>query len=207
MQQQMTPIAAKNKMRIFKHRQNLRKREQFHNKAQASFFVITGVLLFIAAIIGFFAYNNIKKTNIEQEAKKTAELSLQAEEIKNFVNDCIRKESFEGLKTLGHTGGYLEVPKLINFKGVSYWQIGQANIQPFLNQTKERLMQYVNENAPKCVENENISRFGFSVEKSNPSASIEFGASDVTVKVVYPIKLGKENFNKEFSQFFNTFDI
>lgn len=203
----MTQIAVKNKMRILKHGQNLCKRKQFQNKAQASFFAVIGVLLFIAAITGFFVYNNIKKTNIEQETKKAAEISLQAEEVKKFVNDCIRKASFEGLKTIGQTGGYVDVPKLISFKGTAMWQFDQANIQPFLNQTKEKLIQYVNENAPKCVENGNISRLGFSVEKSNPITSIEFGASDVTIKAVYHIKLGKENFNRDFSEFFNTFDI
>ncbi len=196
-----------NKMSIFKHRQNLCKRKQFQNKAQASFFAITGLLLFIAAIIGFFVYNNIKKTNIEQEAKKTAELSLQAEEVKKFVNDCIRKTSFEGLNRLGQTGGYLEVPKLINFKGIGYWQIDQANIQPFLNQTQERLLDYIDSNLPKCVESGNISSLGFSIEKKEPAAFIEFGNSDVTIKVIYPIKLSKEGFSKEFSEFFNTFDI
>ncbi|MBI2656581.1 hypothetical protein HYX03_02490, partial [Candidatus Woesearchaeota archaeon] len=181
--------------------------KQLQNKAQASFFAIIGVLLFIAAIIGFFVYNNIKKTNIEQETKKAAEISLQAEEVKKFVNDCIRKSTFEGLKTLGQTGGYLEVPKLINFKGISYWQIDQANIQPFLNQTQKSLLEYINLNLPRCVESGNISSLGFSIEKKEPAAFIEFGNSDVTIKVIYPIKLSKEGLSKEFSEFFNTFDI
>ena len=130
-------------MQIFRNRQKLQKIKKLDNKAQASFFVIIGIILFVAVIIGFFVYNNIKKSKIEEEAKKTAELNLQAEEVQKFVNDCIRKESFEGIKKLGESGGHLEVPKLISFKGTGYWHLDQVNIQPFLNQTQERLLEYV----------------------------------------------------------------
>src|SRR3989344_1124737 len=176
-------------------------------KSQTSFFVIVGLIMFIAVIIGFFAYNNLQAENIKGEAKKTSDLSLQAEEIKKFVNDCVRKAAFEGLRTIGQTGGYIEVPKIISFKGTSLWYLDQVNIQPFLNQTQERLVEYINSNLPQCVENENLSKLGFSIEKGQPLTLMEFGADDVTLKVVYPIKLSKGDFTKDFSEFFNTFDI
>ncbi|MBI2660603.1 hypothetical protein HYX07_05565 [Candidatus Woesearchaeota archaeon] len=193
-------------MLIFKRRQNLHKRKHL-KKAQTSFFVIIGVFMFIAMLIGFVIYNNIKAKKVEEEAKKTADLSLQAEEIEKFVNECIRKASFEGLKKLGQTGGYLELPSIINFKGTSYWHLDQVNIQPFLNQTQERLLEHINANVPKCVDDEKIKQLGFSAEKGELKTSIEFGAADITIKTNYPIKLSQQDFTKEFSEFFNTFDI
>ncbi|MBI2649745.1 hypothetical protein HYX04_00350, partial [Candidatus Woesearchaeota archaeon] len=192
-------------MHIFKKRRNIYK-GKLQNKAQASFFVVVGLVMFIAVIVGFFAYNKIKSSKIQTEAEKAA-LALQAEEIKKFVNDCIRKTTYDGLKKLGQTGGYFEVPDLINFKGTGYWHLDQINIQPFLNQTQQRLLEYVNANIPVCVENGNLTKFGFLVEKKKPIAFMEFGNSDVTIKVIYPIKLSKEDFTKELSEFFNTFDI
>ncbi|MDP3779807.1 MAG: hypothetical protein Q8Q69_01260, partial [Nitrosopumilaceae archaeon] len=73
-------------MLIFKRRQNLHKTKHL-KKAQTSFFVIIGIFMFIAMLIGFVIYNNIKAKKVEEEAKKTADLSLQAEEIEKFVND------------------------------------------------------------------------------------------------------------------------
>ncbi|MEK6837208.1 MAG: hypothetical protein AABX69_01030, partial [Nanoarchaeota archaeon] len=139
--------------------------------------------------------------------KKASDLSLQAQEIEKFVSECIRKASFEGLKQLGQTGGYLEIPMLINFKGTSYWHLDSVNIQPFLNQTQERLLEHVNANVPKCVDEDKIKQLGFSVEKGYLRTSIEYGAADVTLKVDYPIKLSQQDYTKELKEFFNTFDI
>src|SRR3989338_4802427 len=189
-------------MFIFKNRQKLKKKD---SKAQTSIFVIVGLILFIALILGFFAYDNIRTAKIKEEAKIST--SSQAEEIRKFVNDCIRKEIFEGLKRLGQSGGYLDVPKLISFKGSAIWNLEQANIQPFLNQTQERLLGYVNANVPACVNEEKIKQLGFGIEKGGLKTAIEFGNADVTVKTFYPIRLSKEGFIKEFSEFFNTFDI
>lgn len=192
-------------MYIFKHRRTLQKKRL--HKAQASVFVAIGVIIFIALIIGYFVNKNLKTSKIEEEAKKISDLSLQAEEIRKFVNDCIRKSAWEGLLQLGRTGGYIEVPQLIDFKGTGYWYLEQVNIQPFLNRTQERLIEYININSPKCVESGNITKFGFLIEKKEPATFIEFGDNDVTVKIIYPFKLAKDKFTKEFSEFFNTFDI
>lgn len=191
---------------IFRKRRDIHKK-RIQNRAQTSIFVILGIFIFTAAIIGFIAYNNIQSEKFEEEAKRTADLSLQAKEVENLVNGCIRKESFQGLKRLGQTGGYLEVPKLIEFRGVGYWHIDQVNIQPFLNNTQERLLEYINSNVPKCVDDEKIKQLGFELEKGELKAAVEYGAGDVTVKVYYPLRLSRQDFTKEFSEFFNTFDI
>lgn len=175
-------------------------------RSQTSFFVIVGLIMFITVLAGFFIYNSIRTSKIEEEAK-TADISLQAKEIEKFVNDCIRIANFDGLKRLGQTGGYINVPDLIRFRSTSLWYLNQVNIQPFLNQTQERLIEYVNSKIPKCLENENLSKFGFLIEKGQLLTSVEFGTSDITIKINYPIKLTKEGLTKEFSEFFNTFDI
>ncbi|MBI2659395.1 hypothetical protein HYX05_04845, partial [Candidatus Woesearchaeota archaeon] len=193
-------------MRIFKHRQSVFK-SRMRNKAQTSFFVIAGLIMAFAALAGFFIYNNVIKSKIDEESKKAAETSLQAEEVEKFINDCVRKAGFEGLNTLSQTGGYLDTPNLISFRGTGYWHLDQVNIQPFLNQTQERLIDYLNSEVPKCLDSADVPKYGFSVQKQNPSVFIEFGNTDVTVKVNYPIRLGKEDFTKVFSEFFNTFDI
>ncbi|MBI3035764.1 hypothetical protein HYY71_05575 [Candidatus Woesearchaeota archaeon] len=179
---------------------------KLRNKAQTSFFAIAGIIMLLALLLGFFIYSNIK-SKAQEEAKQIFGLSLQAEEVEKFVNDCIRKASFEGLKKLGDTGGYLDAPKLISFRGTGLWHLEQVNIQPFLNQTQERLMQYINSNVPACLDEGKITELGFNLERGHPITAMEFGASDVTIKVIYPLILSKEKFTKEFSEFFNAFDI
>lgn len=175
-------------------------------KSQASFFAIAGLIMLMGISIGLFIYNDARKSKIEEEAK-TADISLHAEEIEKFANDCIRKAGFEALKKIGQTGGYIDAPELISFRGTSFWYLEQVNIQPFLNQTQERLIGYINSNVPRCLENENISRYGFAIERGQISTAMEFGSADITIKVAYPIRLSKEKFTKEISEFFNTFDI
>ncbi|MBI2101704.1 hypothetical protein HYT53_03750 [Candidatus Woesearchaeota archaeon] len=191
-------------MYIFKHRQKLRKK-RIYSKAQMSVFWIMGLVMFIALVAGLFVYNDLRTAKIKEGAKN--DLSSQAEEIEKFVNDCIRKEAFEGLKRLGQTGGYLEIPKIISFKGTGYWYLDEVNIQPILNQTQERLLEHISANVPKCVDDERIKELGFAVQKGAIKTTIEFGNADVTVKIEYPIRLEREKFTKDFSGFFNSFDI
>lgn len=192
-------------MDIFKKRQSY-KRILNKNKAQASLFVIAGLLIFLAAIIGIVVYNKIRTSQVEEKARAST-LSFQAEEVKKLINDCIKKVGFEGIQRLGQTGGYIDVPGLISFKTTSYWYVEQANIQPFLNQTQQRFIEYLTLNVPNCIDTGNISQYGFLIEKSNPIINVEFGSKDITIKIDYPIKVSKEDFSKEFSEFFNTFDI
>ena len=191
-------------MYIFKHRQKLQKK-RIYSKAQMSIFWIIGLVMLIALVAGLFVYNDLRTSKIKEEAKN--DLSSQAEEIEKFVNDCMRKEAFEGLKRLGQTGGYLEIPKIISFKGTGYWYLDEVNIQPILNQTQERLLEHISANVPKCVDDERIKELGFAVQKGAIKTTIEFGNADVTVKIEYPIRLEREKFTKEFSGFFNSFDI
>ena len=191
-------------MYIFKHRQKLQKK-RIYSKAQMSIFWIIGLVMLIALVAGLFVYNDLRTSKIKEEAKN--DLSSQAEEIEKFVNDCMRKEAFEGLKRLGQTGGYLEIPKIISFKGTGYWYLDEVNIQPILNQTQERLLEHISANVPKCVDDERIKELGFAVQKGAIKTTIEFGNADVTVKIEYPIRLEREKFTKEFSDFFNSFDI
>ncbi|MBI2541454.1 hypothetical protein HYV80_01980 [Candidatus Woesearchaeota archaeon] len=176
-------------------------------KAQVSLFVILGIFMFVAAVAGFYAYSNAKQSEAQEEAEKISGLSLKAEEIEKFANDCIRKTAFDAIKKIGQTGGYLEVPSLISFKGTSYWHLDQANIQPFLNQTQERMIGHMNENIPSCIDDAKIRQLGFDVEKGRVKTAIEFGAADITIKTDYQIKLKQAGYTKEFSEFFNTFDI
>src|SRR3989344_6022933 len=191
-------------MYIFKHRQKLQKK-RIYSKAQMSIFWIIGLVMLIALVACLFVYNDLRTSKIKEEAKN--DLSSQAEEIEKFVNDCMRKEAFEGLKRLGQTGGYLEIPKIISFKGTGYWYLDEVNIQPILNQTQERLLEHISANVPKCVDDERIKELGFAVQKGAIKTTIEFGNADVTVKIEYPIRLEREKFTKEFSGFFNSFDI
>ena len=194
-------------MYIFKHRQRIGRKKVFDNKAQITFFLILGLVLLFAFIGGFFIYNKIKTENTEEESKRIAELNLQADNVQKYIDECIRKTSYDGLIRLGNTGGYIQMPNLLNFKGTSYWQIEQANIQPFLNQTQERLIDYININFPKCVESGNFTQFRVQVEKKQPTTSLYFGSNDVTIKINYPIKLSKEKFTKEILDFHNTLDL
>ena len=177
-------------------------------KSQITFFAIIGLVMLIAAVLGFVVYNNIIKADkISEETKKASELSFQAEEIKKLINDCIRKSSFEGLTRLGITGGYIDVPKLLIYKTTSFWYLEQVNVQPFLNQTQERLIDYINLNIPECIDNENVTKFGFEIDRKQPLTLIEYGSNDITIKVNYPIKLHKQDFTKDYTEFFNTFNL
>lgn len=192
-------------MNIFKKRQSY-KRVLNKDKAQTSLFVIAGLIIFLAAVIGIVVYNKIRTSQIEEKTKAST-LSFQAEEVKKLINDCIKKVGFEGIQRLGQTGGYIDIPSLISFKATSYWYVEQANIQPFLNQTQQRFIDYLKLHVPDCIDTGNISQYGFSIEKSSPIINVEFGSKDVTIKINYPIKVSKEDFSKEFNEFFNTFDI
>ena len=176
-------------------------------KAQVSIFLIVAIVLVLGSIAGYYLYTGAKEKEAEAKAAVISQRSQASEQIRSFFEECVKKVSYDGLKIIGSQGGYASIPPSFEMGGVAYWQYDSANVQPFLNGTKQEYIRYLEEQIPSCVDDSAISQQGFSLKKGEMSASAEFGDSDVSVLVSYPLTLTMEDFSASYDEFSHRIDI
>ena len=176
-------------------------------KAQVSIFLIVAIVLVLGSIAGYYLYTGAKEKEAEAKAAVISQRSQASEQIRSFFEECVKKVSYDGLKIIGSQGGYASIPPSFEMGGVAYWQYDSANVQPFLNGTKQEYIRYLEEQIPSCVDDSAISQQGFTLKKGEMSASAEFGDSDVSVLVSYPLTLTMEDFSASYAEFSHRIDI
>lgn len=142
-------------------------------KGQVTFFVIIGILIVLGGVLVVI---NIK--NYQEESKVNFPVEHQV--VVNFINNCLKQTSEEGLRLLGEHGGYTKEPETtlnpvdseaVDFSGagVVYWSYLKSNNdcrecefsskKPFLYKIQGspsiegELDSYVKENLPGCINN------------------------------------------------------
>ena len=123
----------------------------FKKRGQISLFIIIGILILFIIIGSIYTYSYIKEKQAELEAEKKAQIELETQKIKEFIDSCISKVSYQGIEKIGRQGGYIAIPSIINFKGTAFWYLDEINIQPTLEQINTYLKDYIDDNIPLCT--------------------------------------------------------
>lgn len=127
-----------------------------NKKAQVTLFIILGIvlLLVIALIIAL---------QTEMVSFKTEEIiPTEKGKVENYIVRCMEKVGEEALLKVGAQAGYIEVPKQIAndanlgvktspFTVVPYWAYGKNTNIPSLDQIKQRIDNYFEQNVPSCL--------------------------------------------------------
>lgn len=186
------------------------------NKAQATIFIILGILIIIGGITAYAARDYLgEKLGIE--ILKTKAVPPQAEKLNNFITDCIQETLQKGSSLIGQQGGKLEVlgppqSQLNLFSNyltiqtikVPYWFYMQNGIQkieiPTKSEIEENLENYLDNNLRKC-----IGTFGdfqeFKIEDGATKSEISLTQENIYVTVNLPLKITKQDFIFEFPKF------
>ena len=105
-------------------------------KGQITLFIILGIVLLFIIGIGIYTYSSVTQNKYDVEVQQGSELALEAQEVERFVDECVKKTTFDGLEKLGRQGGYILVPSLIQYRGTAIWFLNQTNIPPTLEDSR-----------------------------------------------------------------------
>ena len=176
-------------------------------RGQIGYFIIAGIVLLIIAGLVLYTSSTIKEKKIVAEAEKQQQLEAESKNIRNLIESCISKTAYEGLKIAGKTGGYIEVPQKIDLNGISYWYFDQINIQPTLDQIRQRIILYIDENLPLCLNYSTFEQQGMQLEYTEPKSNITFAADDVIIDLHYPITITKQEYETTEDKFSSRLDV
>ena len=95
-------------------------------KGQISIFIILGlILIFTVTAMLYLSARDVKNNpNTDQNQKS------ESQQIQNYIDNCVKKTSLDGLLLIGKRAGYITPPDIIKFQDTSFWFLDQINIQP-----------------------------------------------------------------------------
>ncbi len=128
----------------------------YSKKGQITVFIILGILLLLALIL-------VLTLKSEIFAFKTDEIiPTEKGKVENFIVACMDQIGEDALFKIGVQGGYIEIPEdvardqgrslvLSPFISLPYWAIGPTTYIPSLDEIKERMDTYMEENLRECL--------------------------------------------------------
>lgn len=173
-------------------------------KGQVTIFIISGILILILIIAIIYIASLTKESEAELTTKES--FDVDSEDVRKFIDLCIQKTSYDGLKKLGKKGGYTkgddDIPPLIQYSGTSYWYYDQGSIQPTLNQTGIRLERYIDSHLANCINNfEDFKEMGYEVDFENPKSTVFYTIDSVNIRVNCPVNIKRLDFVKDYDKF------
>lgn len=163
-------------------------------KGQVTVFIILGVIFVIIVGLVLYVYGD----KLRLKPKYNFE-SNQIEPLKNLVDDCIKKEGGDAIKSLSEHGGRIS-PKS------GYWYMGKKisylcyteetkpceNKVPFLKKEMEmQINSYLPDKLKKCINLDAIRKDGYDVQEGGMNVSTEINDNNVMINVGYPIVINK----------------
>lgn len=198
-------------------------------KAQATTFIILGIILVIAIFSIYKAKDYIIKTQWELERQRTATVPSQAQDIKIYIDSCIKEIAEEGVIIMGMQGGYINLPEdpipatpanpfsntlSIFQRGnlrVAYWYYKTANgidksQLPTVEQMENELASYINENLDSCI-NSFRDFPTYNISAATPTTQAEIEDDEIFLTVTYPIRMEYKDFGFEFDKFYEKIEV
>src|SRR3989338_3684100 len=128
---------------------------KFSKRGQVTIFIILGILLLLALTLIIFMKKEIVSLKPEEL------FPTQKGKVENYLTTCMDKLGEEDLLKIGTKGGYIEVPKELTDASVSlklspmnvipYWAYGQNTNIPQLEEIKQRIDTYLEQNMRSCL--------------------------------------------------------
>ncbi len=195
-----------------------------NRKAQASVFVIIGIIMAFVVGISYVTYNKLVSQPFEEAGLRLenypAEIRPAVSLVDMQMKECMEEVGKDGLFLIGSQGGHIEVsePKFKVMKNFGYTrgisEIGYGyyegrNLMPDLDEIKEELDGYMEAFVPLCMQNsvEPLNKLSYEIEFGEIKSDVIFGDEETIFKVTYDIELSKGESMQEISEFKETSDI
>ena len=189
-------------------------------RGQVTVFILLGILILI--ITGGIYYT-ITRQNQTLEPKET-EVPSQAESVNLYVKQCVDRVLQQAKNIIGRQGGYIELPQdpvgvgefknylplSLNNKIVYWYYKADNNVdfiqKPSIESMESEIKTYVDNNLLNCLGEFNEYR-GFTVRKGKINTIADVQKSRVVVKVDFPVRINKGDFNFNFDVFYGEYNV
>ncbi|MEA3378614.1 MAG: hypothetical protein U9Q69_03145 [Nanoarchaeota archaeon] len=155
-------------------------------RGQVTLFIVLGIVILAVIGLGFFLRTQIIELITKGEIAESTKAKILTDEIQDYSENCLKKVSKEGLQKICASGGYYNNAKyFVNynlFRVPYYLYNGQEEI-PKIDEVKENLEIYIEENLGHCLKISNLD-----LEFNNPKIKTIFGKKlkvEVDQKVIF----------------------
>ncbi|MCK5281882.1 MAG: hypothetical protein KAK00_00575 [Nanoarchaeota archaeon] len=175
----------------------------------------------------------LRTERIESEIKTEIPGKVQyagQEELRNFMDACIREAAFNGIEIIRLQGGYIDIPsdtptilrkdendeQIVTRNGikkvvidpngqgnnVAYWLDSNNQLYiPTQAYVENQLADYIKESVELCVDDFNVFKNqNYDVEAGNLDVDVEF-SDEILIKIVYPITFERQDIKFEEDSF------
>lgn len=162
-------------------------------KAQVSFFIISGIILLIAALLIFYFANNFEQYK---------QLLIKESEPESFVSSCLRQTLSIGLMELGTYGGYFNPQQTVGIKGYDFTLLDK-NTVPSVGDIETQMEEYIRDNLHKCINNiTQLQNRGIKVVSSgDPHADVSIYNDNILVIADFPLEVYVKGKQKRLDKF------
>lgn len=180
-------------------------------KGQIGIFIVIGFVIFIAA--GFIIYLNSSSKVAAPEITEVSESSLASLPVKSYVESCIKNTAREGLVYIGLQGGYYQNPPIFedySLLSIPYYFYLGTNHFPSIEVIEKELSKYIVDTLPYCIDDfKSFKEIGYIIDYSNTTitSTSKIRSDDVSVAVIHPVKIKKDEEGSEIKEFLSTVDI
>lgn len=165
------------------------------SKGQVTIFIIVGILLVLAVTLVIFVRKEVVTFKPEEI------IPTEKGKVENFITTCIDQVGNDALVRVGLQGGYLELPfEVVNDNtrrldispnlAVPYWAYGPETFIPSLQQIKEQINKYLEENVRGCLFSMEVFQETYDlIEKSELTADTEIVQNKVIFNLHWNIEI------------------
>ncbi len=158
-------------------------------RAQITMFVILGIVIVMALVIGFAFRKSISEQISHLEILKSEKVKQMETDIKTHAETCLKKTAIEGILRVFAQGGYYPKPELsigyITLDVPYYFIEGNENV-PHLDVFVGSLAEYIDENINPCLES-----YSADLIVGSPKSDVKLGKS-VDVEVSHSLSYTQE---------------
>lgn len=173
-------------------------------KSQISVFVIISLIIVSGMIFIYSKHYGSQKNELDFNANDINSLDLSETSVKNYVQDCLDKNTKLGVFYLADKGGYIYNYDYILFaenKQIAYSLKNKINVAPSESFMKNELKHFLQESMVLCVKNYQIENQEYNLLVEEPIVNIEFYDESVDVDLDFPVIINKDKNNKEISKY------
>ncbi len=169
------------------------------SKGQVTIFIIVGILLVLAVTLVIFVRKEIITFKPEEI------IPTEKGKVENFITACIDQVGHDALVRVGLQAGYIELPfdvakdntKRLDIStdlAVPYWAYGPQTSIPSLQQIKEQIDEYLEENVRSCLFSMEAFQETYDlIEKSELTADTEIVQSKVIFNLHWDVEIRSKN--------------
>jgi len=207
-----------------------------NKKAQATIFMVIGLIIVISALVIFFFQRTTLEKPIEKIAEEQKPEFAGQTELKGYVDECLQDVVLQGLEIIRLQGGYIDIPedvqtllvkdidnnyqiKIIDgSKKVVIDAFGEGNKVPFWL-TKDRLAVpsitlmenelkiYVTQELNKCINDfKPFREQKFEINYGDITTEVSM-ANAVTIKINFPLNAKRGDIEFDINEFILTVPI